>query len=56
MKYFNVKTQYGIETIDQLNAKDFNSLTEFNKEIKRLKSEYHLAGINVYISQRSSKN
>lgn len=56
MKYFNIKTEYGVETIDELNPKDFYSYINFNKELKRLKNEYHLAGINVYISQRACKD
>ena len=56
MIYFNIKTIYGVETIDHLNKKDFKSFKEHNKEIKRLKKEYILAGLNVYTSQRSKKN
>lgn len=56
MKYLNIKTQYGVETIDELNPKDFIHWFEFNKELKRLKNEYHLAGMEVYISQRPCKD
>lgn len=56
MKYFNIKTQYGVETIDQLNINDFNDWREFRKELARLKNEYHLAGMQVYISQRPCKD
>jgi hypothetical protein len=56
MKYLNLKTEYGTETIDQLNPKDFNCWREFRKELARLKNEYHLAGMNVYISQRACKD
>lgn len=56
MKYFNIKTQYGVETIDQLSPIDFSNWLEFNKEIKRLKNEYHLSGMDVYISQRPCKD
>jgi hypothetical protein len=55
MKYFNIKTQYGVETIDELNRKDFSSYSEFKKELLRLKKEYIIAGMNVYISQRCDK-
>lgn len=55
MKYFNIKTSYGVETIDQLDAKDFNSYSEYIKELRRLKNEYKLAGINVYLSQKATK-
>lgn len=52
MKYFNIKSNYGTETVDELNPKDFKSYREFKKELNRLVKEYHIAGINVYISQR----
>ena len=45
MKYFNIKTNYGVETIDQL----------YITELKRLKSEYRLSGMDIYLSQRATK-
>jgi hypothetical protein len=55
MKYFNIKTSYGVETIDQLDAKDFNSYKDYIAELRRLKNEYKLAGMNVYLSQKATK-
>jgi hypothetical protein len=55
MKYLNLKTNYGIETVDQLERKDFNSYKEYITELKRLKSEYRLCGMDVYTSQRPDK-
>ena len=55
MKYLNLKTNYGVETIDELNPIDFKNYREFRTELKRLKSEYHICGMNVYISQRPNK-
>lgn len=55
MKYLNFKTNYGVETVDELNPKDFNSYKDFRTELKRLKSEYHLCGMSVYVSQRADK-
>lgn len=55
MKYFNIKTSYGVETIDQLDAKDFNSYKDYIAELRRLKNEYRISGIEVYISQKSTK-
>lgn len=55
IKYFNIKSNYGVETIDELNPKDFNSRKEFVKELRRLKGEYLLCGMSVYISQRPDK-
>lgn len=58
MTYLNTKTSYGIETIDQLNRDDFNQnyqgYKDFCNELRRLKNEYRLCGINVYSSQRST--
>ena len=58
MKYFNIKTQYGVETVDCIDQKDFigKSHKEFRQEVRRLYEEYHLAGMNVYISSRSTKD
>ena len=55
MKYFNIKTNYGVETIDQLDRNDFNSYKEYITELKRLKSEYRLSGMDIYLSQRATK-
>ncbi len=55
-RYLNLKTVYGVETVDQLNIKDFADRSAFNKELRRLKSEYQLAGMNVYSSQRCASN
>ncbi len=55
-RYLNFKSVYGTETVDELSRKDFPSLQEFIKELKRLKSEYRLAGIDVYSSQRCTKD
>ena len=56
MIYFNIKSPYGIETIDELNKNDFNNMKEFRLEVKRLVLEYHIAGINVYKSSRCTKD
>lgn len=55
MKYFNIKTTYGVETIDQLDTKDFNSYKDYIAELRRLKNEYKLVGMNVYLSQKATK-
>ena len=55
-RYLNMKTQYGVETVDQLTSVDFNSYKEFRIELRRLVSEYRLAGMNVYTSQRCAGN
>ena len=55
MKYINTRTCYGVETVDELNPKDFNNYKAFRTELIRLFNEYRLAGFNVYISQRCDK-
>ena len=55
MIYFNIKTIYGIETIDHLEKEDFNSYSEYKQEIKRLINEYYLCKMYVYTSSRSTK-
>ena len=52
MRYFNLNTIYGVETIDEISPKDFESYKEFKKELNRLIKEYRIAGINIYVSQR----
>ena len=56
MKYFNIKTQYGVETVDQIDQKDFIWYKDYRQELRRLLNEYHLAGMNVYISSRACKD
>jgi len=56
VRYLNMVTSYGVETVDQLEQKDFNSYTEFKAELKRLINEYRLSGMNVYSSQRCTKD
>ena len=55
MKYFNIKTNQGVETVDHIERKDFATYKEYITELVRLKKEYHLCNMNVYISQRSTK-
>lgn len=54
--YINTKNSYGVETIDELNSKDFNSPKEFKKELNRLLNEYRLIEPKVYSSQRADKD
>ncbi len=56
MKYFNYKTGYGVETVDRIDQKDFIWYKEYRQELRRLLNEYRLAGMNVYVSSRSSKD
>ena len=52
IRYINFKGNHGVETVDELDRNDFESYKDFKKELNRLLTEYRLAGMNVYISQR----
>lgn len=54
--YFNIKTSYGVETVDELNSNDFNSYKEFKREKERLLQEYHFCNMAVYTSQKCTKD
>ncbi len=54
-RYFNTREYNGIETVDELDSKDFNTNTEFYKEVRRLLNEYSLTGMVVYTSSRCTK-
>lgn len=54
-RYINIRSNYGVETVDQLSIDEFDSYLAFNKELRRLVSEYRLAGMDVYTSQRCTK-
>jgi hypothetical protein len=58
MAYLNIKTNEGVETVDELNEKDFNSFKEYRTELKRLLNEYRLIEFYrfIYTSQRCSRN
>ena len=56
MKYYNYKTGYGVETVNQIDQKDFIWYKEYRQELRRLLNEYRLAGMDVYISSRSCKD
>lgn len=56
IRYFNIRTNQGIETVDELNRSDFESRKDFVKELRRLKGEYNIAGMAVYTSQRCTND
>jgi hypothetical protein len=55
-KYFNLKSNQGVETVDELTLSDFPTRKDFYNECKRLRGEYSLAGMQVYTSSRSTKD
>lgn len=54
-RYINMRTVYGVETVDELTREDFASRKEFVNELTRLIGEYRMAGMNVYRSTRCTK-
>jgi hypothetical protein len=56
VRYFNIKGNYGVETVDEINSAEFKTFKEFKIELKRLFKEYQISGFNVYISQKSDKS
>ena len=56
MAYLNMRTQYGVETVDELSRKDFHSYKAYREELKRLVGEYRMAAMNVYVSQRCCRD
>lgn len=54
-RYFNIRTNQGVETVDEVNRSDFETRKDFVAELRRLKTEYNIAGMVVYTSQRCTK-
>jgi hypothetical protein len=54
-RYLNTRTNYGVETVGQLELKDFSDYKAFKVELRRLISEYSMCGMSVYSSQRCTK-
>lgn len=58
MKYFNIKTSTGIETIDSIDRNDFKTYKEYKTELKSMLYNYRMIPFysGIYLSQRSVKN
>lgn len=54
--YLNMKTSQGIETVDEFSREQNQSTKEFKQYVNQMVSEYHLAGMNVYRSSRSTND
>ena len=55
MKYFNLITPKGKETVDQICRNEYGTFKEYKTELRRLLQKYRLAGQNVYTSQKACK-
>lgn len=54
-RYLNTRTDYGVETLDELDSADFNGSREFSKELHRLREEYTMSGSPCWVSRRATK-
>ena len=54
--YFNMKTNFGVETVDQCINSEWETNKLYKAEIKSMLSNYHLAGMDVYLSSRCTND
>lgn len=54
--YLNYKTTQGTETVDEFQMETNQSPKEFHKYVSQMISEYRLSGMNVYKSNRCTKD
>jgi hypothetical protein len=53
--FLNMKTSEGVETVDEFTREQNQNPIEFRKYVNQMVKEYHLTGMNVYKSSRSTK-
>lgn len=53
--YLNMKSVYGTETVDEFTREENQSRKEFNRYVNDMVKNYRMAGMNVYISTRPTK-
>jgi hypothetical protein len=53
--FLNMKSTHGVETVDEFSPEVGQTPREFRKYVNQMVSEYHLAGMPVYKSSRSTK-
>lgn len=53
--YLNIRTSYGVETVDEFTQEPGQSYKEFRRYVSEMQREYHLCGQMVYKSSRSTK-
>jgi len=54
--YFNIKTEFGVETVDEISQEDFATRKEYLAELKAMRENYRMVyGGSIYTSQRSTK-
>jgi len=55
-RYFNMKTNFGVETVDEIRRADWGTYKGYIAELRSMLSNYRIAGMNVYLSQRCTNN
>lgn len=53
--YLNMKTSQGVETVDEFTQETNQYWKDFRKYVHKMVNEYHISGMNVYISTRCTK-
>jgi len=54
--YLNMKTSQGVETVDEFTKEENQTSKEFRLYVNQMCKEYHIAGMGVYKSQRSTND
>jgi len=54
--YLNMRTPYGVETVDEFTQAKNQAYRDFKKYVRQMIREYHLCNMNVYQSQRCTKD
>ena len=56
IKYINIKTNCGIETVDEFNSDDHIDERPFFKYVRDMCKEYNMTMLGHYISQRCTND
>jgi hypothetical protein len=56
IKYLNMRTMYGVETVTMLREADCKNYKDFRQQLRQLVADYRMNGMNVYTSQRCTKD
>lgn len=54
--YLNMKSNIGVETVDEFTREPGRDPKEFNAYVRKMIDEYRLSGMAVYSSTRCSKD
>ena len=56
IRYINVRTNYGIETVSEFNSEDHTGKRPFYKYVRDMVKEYNMTMPGHYISQRCTND